>query len=164
MDGGSHTQGYGQLLILSQFTSLLPKFGADNGRLINSLDKNGHILVLDTSHQLTDSLRWWSLEQEDKWPNDTVAYIQVRQLDPWSRGEALLVECRTSTRLKTVCFLGVARAFSPTVNFQCRLSYSSYKQPLCASACIKICVRIKDPHWQPYLCCSFETKKHPVHY
>ena len=56
---------------------------------------------------------------------------------------AELVERRTDTPPTQVRFPDTARDFSPTVNFQCRLSYVVRALP-CAIACIYICVHVKD--------------------
>ena len=48
---------------------------------------------------------------------------------------------------------GAAREFSPRVSFRCRLSYGVRAAPLCAIACINICVHVKNlKHGQPYHC------------
>ena len=57
---------------------------------------------------------------------------------------AQLVEHRTGTSLTQIRFPGAARDFSPSVKFQCRLSYS-VRTPPCANACIYICAHFKDP-------------------
>ena len=57
---------------------------------------------------------------------------------------AQLVECWTGALLRQVQFPGAAREFSSGVNFQCRLSYSVCTPP-CATTCINICARVKDP-------------------
>ena len=69
-------------------------------------------------------------------------------------GGAQLVEHwmeKLSTTLTQVWFPSVAMHFSPTGNFQCRLSYSV--QSPCVVTCINICAHVKSPqHWQPYQC------------
>ena len=55
----------------------------------------------------------------------------------------------------------VARDCSPTVNFQCRLSYSACI-PLCAVACINICVHGKDPAVHVRARWIIKTLKHPL--
>ena len=57
---------------------------------------------------------------------------------------AQLVAHRIGTQLTQVRFPGVARDFSPRVNFQCRLSYDVSRPP-CAIACINKCAHVKDP-------------------
>ena len=57
---------------------------------------------------------------------------------------AQLVEHRTGTLPTQVRFLGTARDFPPSVNFQCRLSLSVSVQPPCAIACINVCALVKD--------------------
>ena len=57
---------------------------------------------------------------------------------------AQLVEHQTGTLLTQVQFPNATRDFCPIVNFRCRLSYGVHT-PLCAIACIYICVPVKDP-------------------
>ena len=57
-------------------------------------------------------------------------------------------------------FPGVARDFSPRVNFQCRLSYSVCAPP-CAIACFNICARVKDPVVHVRVQWIMETLKYP---
>ena len=52
----------------------------------------------------------------------------------------------------------MARDFSPRVNFHCRVSYGVHT-PLCAIACINICVHVKDPVVHRRI---METLKHPA--
>ena len=52
----------------------------------------------------------------------------------------------------------VQQTFSPSVNFQCRLSYCVHTlhSPLCALTCINICAHIESPkRWQLHLCLHF---------
>ena len=64
--------------------------------------------------------------------------------------------------LMQVWFHGAARYFSPTVNFQCRLSYSVHT-PMCAMACFHICEHVKDPIAHVRVRWIMETLKHPAH-
>ena len=74
---------------------------------------------------------------------------------------AQLVECRTDTLLIQIQFSGAVRDFSPTVNFQCRLSYGVHTPP-CAMACINICMHFKDPVVHVRVWWSVKTLKHPA--
>ena len=52
--------------------------------------------------------------------------------------------------LMQIWVLDAPRDFSPRVSVQCRHFCCLYS-PLCAVACIDICVHVKNPkHWQPY--------------
>ena len=79
-------------------------------------------------------------------------------------GMTLLVLCLTEKPgaiLMQVRVPGVARDFSPRVNFQC-IPVIVSMQPSCAMACMKICVHVKNPkHWQPYYC--LDTRKYLTH-
>ena len=74
---------------------------------------------------------------------------------------AQLAEHQTGTLPTQVRFPGAARDFSPTVNFQCRLSYD-VRTPPCATACINICAHVKDPVVHVRLRWIMETLKHPA--
>ena len=71
------------------------------------------------------------------------------------------LEHRTVTPLTQVRFPCAARAFSPRVNFQCRLSYD-VRTPPCAIACINICAHVKDPVVYVRVRWITETLKHPA--
>ena len=75
---------------------------------------------------------------------DRVFKLYVSMTLVWSGDVAQLVEHQTSTLLRQVRFPGAARDFSPRVNFQCRLCYGVCTPP-CATTCINICARVKDP-------------------
>ena len=70
-----------------------------------------------------------------------------------------MTEHRTGTPLTQVRFAAAARDFSPTVNFQCRLSYGVHT-PTCAVACIYICAHVKDLVIHVRFRCTMETLKH----
>ena len=72
---------------------------------------------------------------------------------------AQLVEHCIGTPLTQVQFPGVARDFSPRVNFQCRLSYSVLT-PLCVITWFYICVHVKDPVVHVRIPWIMETLKH----
>ena len=74
---------------------------------------------------------------------------------------AQLVEHQTGMPPIQVRFPGVARDFSPRVSFQCRLSYG-VRTPLCTTACINICARVKDPLVRVRVWWIIETLKHPT--
>ena len=80
---------------------------------------------------------------------------------PRGGGVAQLVERRTGTPLMQVRFPGVARDFSPRVNFQCRLSFG-VRTPPRAIACIYICAHVKDPVVHVRLWSIMETLKQPA--
>ena len=67
----------------------------------------------------------------------------------------------TGTPPMQVLFPGEARDFffSPSVTFQCRLSYG-VRTPPCAIACINICARVKDPVVPVRVRWIMETLKH----
>ena len=71
------------------------------------------------------------------------------------------VEHRTGTLPTQNRFPGVARDFSPRVNFQCRLLRVSVHPP-CAIACINICAHVKDPVVYVRGRWIIETLKHPA--
>ena len=76
-------------------------------------------------------------------------------------GTAQLVEYQTEkpgALLMQVLVHGMARDFSPRVNFQCRLSsLTASIQPLCPIAYTNICAHIKNPkQWQPHHCLDME--------
>ena len=77
------------------------------------------------------------------------------------RGVAQLAEDGTGTPPTQVRFPGAARDFSSGVNFQCRLSYD-VRTPLCATACIYICVHVKDPVIYVRVQWIMEELKHPA--
>ena len=72
---------------------------------------------------------------------------------------AQLVEHQTGMLPKQVRFPGVARDFSPMVNFHCRLSYGVHT-PQCAITCIYICLHVKDPIVYVRVQLIMETLKH----
>ena len=65
------------------------------------------------------------------------------------------------SKLTQVRLLGAARDFSPTVNFQCRLS-QGVRTPLCAIAYINTCAHVKDRVVCVRVRCIMETLKHPA--
>ena len=72
-----------------------------------------------------------------------------------------LVEHQTGTPPTLVPFPGAASLFfSSRVHFQCRLAYG-VRTPLCAVACIYICVHVKDPVVHVRVQCIMETLKQP---
>ena len=77
------------------------------------------------------------------------------------RGVAQLVERRTGTPLTRVRFADAARDFSPRFYFQRRLSYG-VQTPPCATACINICVHVKDPVVHVKVRWIMETREHPT--
>ena len=79
----------------------------------------------------------------------------------WGRDVAQLVEHQTGTPLRWVHFPDAGSDFSPRVNVQCRLSYGVCAPP-CATACINICVHIKDPVVHVRVRWIMETLKHPA--
>ena len=74
---------------------------------------------------------------------------------------AQLAEHHTRMPLTQVQIPGAARDFSPSVNFQCMLSYS-VRTPPCAIACINICAHVKDPVVHVRVRWITETLKHPA--
>ena len=60
-----------------------------------------------------------------------------------------------------VRFPGAARAFSPRVNFQCRL-FCGVRTPPCAIAFTNICAHVKDPVVHVRVQWIMETLKHPA--
>ena len=76
-------------------------------------------------------------------------------------GVAQWVEHRTGTPPTQVRFPDAARNFSPSANFQCRLTYG-VRTPPCAVACIYICAHVNDPvvHVRPWW--IMEPLKHPA--
>ena len=72
-----------------------------------------------------------------------------------------LVEHRTGTLPRQVRFSGVARDFSPRINFQCSLSYGVHTPPR-AIACIYICAHVKDPVVHVRVRWIMKTLKHPA--
>ena len=75
---------------------------------------------------------------------DPVCAVTCVNICAHVKNVAQLVEHPTGMPLRQLPFLVAARDFSPTVNFQCRLFYS-LRTPPCATACVNICVHIKDP-------------------
>ena len=87
----------------------------------------------------------------------TKAGTQVKM----GRNVALLVECQTGMLLRQVRFPSAASHFLPESTFSAGSLVVSV-QPLCAIACINICVHIKGPnHWPPDLC--LDTWKYCTH-
>ena len=82
-------------------------------------------------------------------------------IDSTRRDVAHLVEHRTGTSPTQVRFPGATREFSPTVNFQCRLSYGVRKPP-CAIARNYVCAHVKDPVFHVRVRWIMETLKHPA--
>ena len=74
---------------------------------------------------------------------------------------AQLVEHRTDTLPTQVPFPDATRDFSPTVNFQCRLSYG-VRTPPCAFARIYVCVHVKDLVVHVRVRWIMETLKRPA--
>ena len=74
---------------------------------------------------------------------------------------AQLVQHRTGKLPTQGRFLGAARAFSPRVNFQCRLSYG-VRTPPCAITCIYICAHVEDPVVHVRVRWITEALKHPA--
>ena len=107
--------------------------------------------------------------------NTTVIAFWGKKKNPWVGDVAQLVEHQTGnlpTGLIPRCgkekylptqvqFPGVARDFSPTVNFQCRLSYG-VRTPSCTIACIYICAHVKGPAVHARVQRITETLKQPA--
>ena len=85
----------------------------------------------------------------------------TKQPRAWGGDVAQLVQCWTGTPHRQIQFRSAVRDFSPKVNFQRRLSYSVCTPP-CATACIYICVHIKDPVVHARFQWIMETLKHPA--
>ena len=97
-----------------------------------------------------------------RWPTCYSTMVcSVLQL-VWGGDVDQLVEHRTGTLQMHVWFSGVARDFSPRVNFQYRLWYGVCTPP-CAIACIYICAYVKDPVVHVRVWWIIETPKHPAY-
>ena len=79
----------------------------------------------------------------------------------WAGDVAELVEHQTGAPLTQVQFLSAARDFSPLVSSQRRLSFGACTPP-CATACINICVHIKDPVVHVRVWWIMKTLKQPA--
>ena len=92
----------------------------------NSLHKirNGLKRLSSTTVRLEE---WFSVNAKIR----SVISRPLRVSRSWLGELAQLVERRTGTPLRLVRFPAAARNFSPTVNFQCRLSYGVRKTPVC---------------------------------
>ena len=79
----------------------------------------------------------------------------------WGRDVAQLIEHRTGTPPMQVRLFGTARDFSPSVNFQCRLSWG-VRRPPCVTACVYMCAHVNDPAVHARVRWITETLKHPA--
>ena len=87
----------------------------------------------------------------------------MKRLSNWQKGGdvAQWAEHRTGTSPTQVRIPGVARDFSPRVNFQFRLSYG-VRTPPRAIACIYICAHVEDPVVYVRVRWIMEALKHPA--